>query len=181
MSCSIFSKIHNKKDVFPGRFKVFLKKISILSFTESTCYKKIEFFSKKIWSIQKKVVYLYQKTKQKRTMEFKSKSAIESAIREMITTNPQRAIKAMLRIYEYQTADEQESGDVGEFNGVGFAGTDSVILTSFCKQYQKYGRLSEKQMEIVLKKIGKYAGQRTRHAIENGRYGKKRKVRVAAK
>ena len=114
-------------------------------------------------------------------MEFKSKSAIESAIREVITTNPQRAIKAMLRIYEYQTADEQESGDVNEFNGVGFAGTDSVILTSFCKQYQKYGRLSEKQIEIVLKKIGKYAGQLTRHAIENGLYVKEGKVWVVAK
>ena len=124
---------------------------------------------------------MYQKTKQKRTMEFKSKSAIESAIREVITTNPQRAIKAMLRIYEYQTADEQESGDVSEFNGVGFAGTDSVILTSFCKQYQKYGRLSEKQIEIVLKKIGKYAGQLTRHAIENGLYVKEGKVWVVAK
>ena len=114
-------------------------------------------------------------------MEFKSKSAIESAIREVITTNPQKAIKAMLRIYDYQTADEQELGDVSEFNGVGFAGTDSVILTSFCKQYQKYGRLSEKQIEIVLKKIGKYAGQLTRHAIENGLYVKEGKVWVVAK
>ena len=105
-------------------------------------------------------------------MEYKSKSAIESAIRTAITTDPQRAIKAMLRIYEYQTAGEQESGDVSEFNGVGFAGTDSAILTSFCKQYQKYGRLSEKQMQIVFKKIGKYAGQLTRHAIENKMYVK---------
>ena len=160
---------------------MFLKKIPFYPSLNQPVKKFLKFFSKKIWSVQKKVVSLYQKTKQKRTMEFKSKSAIESAIREVITTNPQKAIKAMIRIYEYQTADEQESGDVSEFNGVGFAGTDSVILTSFCKQYQKYGRLSEKQIEIVLKKIGKYAGQLTRHAIENGLYVKEGKVWVVAK
>jgi hypothetical protein len=114
-------------------------------------------------------------------MEYKSKSAIESAIRAAITTDPQRAVKAMLRIYEYQTESEQESGDVSEFNGVGFAGTDSEILTSFCKQYQKYGRLSEKQMQILFKKIGKYAGQLTRHAIEKGMYVKKGNVWVVVK
>lgn len=105
-------------------------------------------------------------------MEFKSKKEIENAIRERITTNPKSALKAMFRIYEYQTADEQMDGSVTDYNGVGFAGTDSQILTSFCKQYMKYKRLSEKQMAIVFKKIGKYAGQLTRLAIENGMYVK---------
>ena len=181
MSCSIFSKIHNKKDVFTGRFKVILKKIPFYPSLNQPVTKKLNFFSKKFGQFKKRLYLCIRKQENKRTMEFKSKSAIESAIREVITTNPQRAIKAMLRIYEYQTADEQESGDVNEFNGVGFAGTDSVILTSFCKQYQKYGRLSEKQIEIVLKKIGKYAGQLTRHAIENGLYVKEGKVWVVAK
>ena len=104
---------------------------------------------------------------------FKSKKEIENGIRNSITTNPKQAIKAMLRIYEYQTADEQNNGTVTADNGVGFAGTDSQILTSFCKQYEKYGRLSEKQMAIVFKKISKYAGQLTRLAIANGLYVKK--------
>ena len=72
MSCSIFSKIHNKKDVFTGRFKVILKKkipfypsvaAEFYSATASAVTKKIEFFFKKIWSVQKKVVSLYQKTR----------------------------------------------------------------------------------------------------------------------
>ena len=116
-----------------------------------------------------------------RAMEFKSKKEIENAIRERITTNPKSAVKAMMRIFEYQTADEQSNGSVTDYNGVGFAGTDSQILTSFCKQWMKYKRLSEKQMAIVFKKIGKYAGQLTRLAIENGLYVKEGKVWVVAK
>lgn len=114
-------------------------------------------------------------------MEFNNKKEIEKAIRERITTNPKYAVKAMLRIYEYQTADEQADGSVTDYNGVGFAGTDSQILTSFCKQWMKYHRLSEKQMEIVFKKIGKYAGQLTRLAIQNGLYVKEGKVWVVVK
>ena len=114
-------------------------------------------------------------------MEFKSKKEIENAIRERITTNPKSAVKAMFRIYEYQTADEQNNGSVTHNNGVGFAGTDSEILTSFCKQYMKYGRLSDRAMSLVFKKIGKYAGQLTRLAIQNGLYVKEGKVWVVAK
>ena len=47
MSCSIFSKIHNKKDVFPGSFKVFLKKIPFYPSLNQPVTKKLNFFSKK--------------------------------------------------------------------------------------------------------------------------------------
>ena len=50
-------------------------------------------------------------------MEYKSKKEIESAIRAAITTDPKKAVKAMLRIFEYQTEDEQKAGDVVENNG----------------------------------------------------------------
>jgi len=113
-------------------------------------------------------------------MEFKSKKEIKNAIKQLITTNPRHAVKAMFRIYEYQTAEEQAHGSVYSDNGVGFAGIDSAILTSFCNQYRKSGYLSEKQYNILFKKIGKYAGQLTRHAIERGMYVKQDKVWVIA-
>ena len=105
-------------------------------------------------------------------MEFKSKSEIQKAIKNLITTSKKHAVKAMFRIYEYQTSEEQVNGSVYENNGVGFAGTDSGILTSFCQQYLAKGYLSEKQYAILFKKIGKYAGQLTRLAIEKGLYSK---------
>lgn len=113
-------------------------------------------------------------------MEFKTKNAIKEAIKKSITENDEKAVKAMLRIFEYQTASEKVSGSASVFNGVGFTGNDAEILTSFCHQYNKRGFLSAKQMALIKKKIGKYAGQLTRLAIENGLYVKYRGVWVVA-
>lgn len=103
---------------------------------------------------------------------YRSKKEIEMAIKNAITTKRDRAIKALLRIYEYQTEDEKAYGTVDNLNGVGFAGTDAEILTSFCKQYEKRKSLTDKQMSILFKKIGKYAGQLTRQAISKNLYVK---------
>lgn len=104
---------------------------------------------------------------------YSSKAALQEAIKNQITNNDNQAIKVMLRVYEYQTDIEKECAEVSDNNGVGFAGTDAYILTSFCEQYLKKGRLSEKQVAIIKKKIGKYAGQILKHAINNNIYVKK--------
>ena len=114
-------------------------------------------------------------------MEFTSKKEIEVAIKKQITTSKAQAIKAMMRIYEYQTADEQANGCVTSLNGVGFAGTDAEILTAFCKQYESKQWLSDKQIDLIMKKIGKYAAQLTKHAIKNGLYVKNGKFWTVAK
>lgn len=103
---------------------------------------------------------------------FGSKKELQEAIRAQITSSDAQSIKAMLRIFEYQTEDEQHYGDVSEYNGVGFVGNDARILTSFCKQYTNKGYLSPKQMAIVRKKVGKYAGQLTKLSINKGLYVK---------
>lgn len=108
--------------------------------------------------------------------EYKSKKEIEMAIKAAITTERDRAIKAMLRIYEYQTEDEKACGTVDNLNGVGFAGTDAELLTSFCKQFERRKTLTDKQVAILFKKIGKYAGQLTRQAISKNLYVKEGKV-----
>ena len=46
-----------------------------------------------------------------------------------------------------------------EDNDIGFTGTDGNILSSFAKFYLRTGRLSEKQMVIVFKKMPKYHKQ----------------------
>lgn len=106
-------------------------------------------------------------------VSFSSKKELQEAIKKQITSSDAQSIKAMLKVYEYQTSDEQESAGVYENNGVGFAGADAEILTSFCKQFTAKGFLSPKQMEIVKKKVGKYAAQITKQAINNGIYVKK--------
>ena len=103
---------------------------------------------------------------------FKSISEIQSAIRAKITSNTEAAAKAMLKIYANQTTDEQNSEVTKYHNNKGFTGNDAEILSSFSKQYQQRGSLSPKQNAILMKKIGKYAGQLTKQAIANKMYVK---------
>lgn len=106
-------------------------------------------------------------------VSFNSKKALQDAIKKQIISNDAQSIKAMMKIYAYQTADEKFTGMTYDSNGVGFNGNDSNILTSFCEQYKKSRYLSPKQLSIVKKKIGKYAGQIVNHAIEKGIWVKK--------
>lgn len=85
-----------------------------------------------------------------------TKIQIKGFVKLKLATDPLWAQRALLRIYEFQTQDEKKTQSTVYHNGVGFTGTDGRILTSLAKQYQKYGRLSEKQMFIVFKKMPKY-------------------------
>lgn len=79
-------------------------------------------------------------------------------------------IKALLWMYDFQTDDEKHSERTKQLNGVGFNGVDGEILTSFAKQVIDRNFLSPKQMEILRKKMPKYAGQMAAIAnhIESG-------------
>lgn len=112
---------------------------------------------------------------------FKSINEIQSAIRSQITSKPEAAAKAMMKIYANQTSDEQNSEVTKYRNNKGFTGNDAEILSSFSKQYQQRGSLSPKQNAILMKKIGKYAGQLTKMAIANGLYVKTGNVWVVNK
>lgn len=114
-------------------------------------------------------------------MVFKNINEIQAAIRAKITSSEAAAAKAMLKIYANQTSDEQSSESTVHRNNVGFTGNDAEILSSFSKQYQQRGSLSPKQNAILMKKIGKYAGQLTKQAIANGLYVKTGNVWVVKK
>ena len=79
-------------------------------------------------------------------------------------------IKALLWIYKYQTEDEKQDLITSHLNGVGFTGPDSYILSSFAKQVIEKYYLSEKQLQIVRKKIKKYENQMVKiaNAIQSG-------------
>lgn len=81
---------------------------------------------------------------------------IKAYIKHQLSTNPVWALKALTAIYARQTSDEQASGVTSNLNSIGFSGVDSEILSSFAVQYQKWNRLSDKQMSIVFKKMPRY-------------------------
>jgi hypothetical protein len=81
-------------------------------------------------------------------------------VKTKLATDPVWAVKALVRIFqENQTADEQVSQTTTHDNGIGFSGCDAEFLSSLAQAQLKYGRLTDKQLSFVLKKMPKYAGQ----------------------
>jgi len=83
----------------------------------------------------------------------------KTAIVSLVTTNDKAAVKALLTIYSYQTQSEQAVDATTDQNGVGFTGVDAEILSSFAKFYQRTGFLTNKQMELLKRRITKYTRQ----------------------
>jgi len=88
-----------------------------------------------------------------------TKKHIKETFKTKLASNATWATRGMLKIYERQTAQEQASQTTQVINDVGFSGCDAEILSSFCEQYMKWGRLSDKQMTLVFKKMPKYWSQ----------------------
>ena len=107
-----------------------------------------------------------------------TKSAIKTYLKKRLK-EPKQAVKALLKVYEFQTASEQQSESTREHNNVGFSAYHANILSKFAKQYQERKRdkwpenrlLSEKQIKIVTEIMPKYWRQiaevSNRDALEN--------------
>lgn len=98
-----------------------------------------------------------------KTVTVNGKDYTQENIKDMLLTNDKAVIRGMLVIYEYQTEDEKDTEQTKHQNGMGFTGIDAFILTEFVKFYQNNGFLTKKQLDIVRKKMPKYAGQIFRH------------------
>jgi exopolyphosphatase/pppGpp-phosphohydrolase len=88
-------------------------------------------------------------------------------LRTKLGSNPKWALRGLMVIYNYQTEDEKVSETIREYNNVGFTGVDRNILTSFANQYMRRRFLSEKQMELLFKKMPKYWKQLLAVSDEN--------------
>lgn len=87
------------------------------------------------------------------------KEATKNYIKQQLGINSGWALRALVKIYERQTVDEQCSGSTKENNGIGFSGVDANILSSFAVQVNNGRNLSVKQMAIVFKKMPRYHKQ----------------------
>ena len=88
-----------------------------------------------------------------------SKKDLIEQLRHRLSSNDRWALRALMRIYQNQTADEQCRETTIERNGIGFTGPDAEILTSFARQYQRRGSLTERQMMILRRRMPAYARQ----------------------
>jgi len=93
---------------------------------------------------------------------------VQAWIQKLLDTNDLAVCRALVVIFERQTADEKASDATHDLNSIGFSGVDAEICSSFAKQYISRGSLSEKQMVIARKKMKKYWKQLAEIAREKG-------------
>lgn len=74
--------------------------------------------------------------------------------------------RAIVVIFERQTADEQAHAYCAHLNGRGFNKLDAEFGTSLAKGCLKYGHLTPKQLPYARKMMLKYVGQLTEAANE---------------
>jgi len=80
-------------------------------------------------------------------------------IRAKVQTDARWACKAVVALYKFQTSEEKYLRESVFQNQVGFNGVDAEILSSFAEQIIAGRTMSEKQMTIIFRAMGKYAGQ----------------------
>lgn len=85
-----------------------------------------------------------------------TKKQSSEIIKHKLATNPNWALRGLVRIYEFQTLSEQQVGNTTEDNGVGFSGCDGEILSSFARQVIVGRNLSPKQMNLIHRKMPRY-------------------------
>ena len=82
----------------------------------------------------------------------------------LLDSNDKFVEKALLKMYNRQTDDEQNGAYTKHDNGVGFNAFDAELLTSFAQQanmsVRPHGqRLSRKQMQVARKRLRRYIRQ----------------------
>ena len=83
----------------------------------------------------------------------------KDTILALIEKSDTAVCRAVLAIYDRQTADEQATAATADSNGIGFNGADAGFGSSLAKQYAERGTLSPRQIACARKMMRKYAGQ----------------------
>lgn len=100
-------------------------------------------------------------------MEDTKKVWSREKIAELFATNDVFVYRSLVKLFEYQTRDEQLSEMTKWHNNVGVRPNDAYMLAQLVRFYQAKGFLTPKQVMYARKKFAKYIGQLTR--IANGK------------
>lgn len=84
------------------------------------------------------------------------KELLARGLKEDDMTGRVAVIRGMMRIYSLQTESEKAAEETEILNSVGFSGFDGHIMTSIANNFLKYQRLSNKQYNLVAKKMQRY-------------------------
>lgn len=80
-------------------------------------------------------------------------------VREKLETNQAWLERAIVRLYEHQTNEEQEMQQTSEDNGVGFNAVDAHKLSYYATWIKAGNHLSDKYLQDAFKRVPKYSKQ----------------------
>lgn len=110
------------------------------------------------WSMEKeklqKILEDFKASKPK--PKKKTQKQIKQEIQDVLESHDKAVAEAILFIYSNQTHEEQIQGETLVDNGIGFSGAHAEFLSSLAVQYEKYNKLSSKQIASARKIIKKY-------------------------
>lgn len=108
-------------------------------------------FFRNIWTVLLRVLHLYYtNTKTMHTIE---------TVKAKLATNQKWVERAIVVLYEHQTADEQQQDSTIEANGVGFNAFDAPTLSYYAEWLLKGNHLTGKHLQKAFKAVPKYAKQ----------------------
>jgi hypothetical protein len=99
-------------------------------------------------------------------VELNGKIWDKEAIQDLIDKSAEATARALLIVYDNQTASERAQGQTIEHNGVGFSSRDAEFLTNVAQKYKQYGRwASERQLKAVRRCVRRYHKQVLEHML----------------
>lgn len=121
---------------------------------DQECYLKYMLSHSRKWAITcLEWVYSCQTSEEKADEDFVQAQLAEA----------KHILKDEFNQHEADIKEGLKRGVTIERNGIGFTRFDAKILTSLCEFYREKGRLSNKQWELLFKKITKYWKQFMKH------------------
>ena len=69
----------------------------------------------------------------------------KTAIKNLLATNDKAVNRALLHLYERQTAYEQKVGETRDDNGVGFSAVDAPTLMKYARYMRSYNQKEQEK------------------------------------
>ena len=107
-------------------------------------------------------------------MTYKTKRELILALKSQLSTSNRQAVKGLLAIYNAQTIEEQSKLATLEKNCVGFSAPDAQFLSYLARWKLTTGYLTDRQLNVVRRRMPKYASQLVNYSLEQGKIRKTR-------
>lgn len=92
--------------------------------------------------------------------------ATYNELSKLIDSSDEWAVGALVRLYQFQTQDEQQAHRTDHLNECGFNSFDAGVLSSIAEYYQNKGYLTPRQLMLIKSALKKYINQLLRVGVQ---------------